>query len=125
MLERVHYQQRVWRARTRHRVSVWLYEGRLQIAYQDALVARYTAPYDRRRKRLRAVSKPVLYQTSYATPQLELWDLDDEQWHKVLEHPMRQRRTQQASGPWALQLPLELALAVLLLTHYGDLLNRC
>ncbi len=95
-------------------VAVWLYEGRLQIAYQDALVARYTAQYDRRRKRLRAVHKPVLYHTAYATPQLELWDLDDAQWHKVMERPM-QRRQHRRTAAWTTQLPLELALLLLLM----------
>jgi len=97
------------RGLARHRVSVWLYENRLQIAYHDALVARYTAQYDRKRKRLRAVHTPVLYHTPYTTPQLELWDLDDAQWHKVLERP-RQRRQHRRTAGWATQLPLELTL---------------
>jgi hypothetical protein len=72
----------------------------LQIAYRDALVARYTAPYDRKRKRLRAVTQPVLYPTPYATPQLELWDLDDAQWRRVLERPLHRRRHRRTAG-WA------------------------
>ena len=53
------------RGLARKRVSIWLDEGRVQIAYREALVARYSSTYDRRRKRLRSVQQPVLYQTAY------------------------------------------------------------
>ena len=36
-------------------------------------------------RRLSAVWQPQLYRTAFASPQLELWELDDEQWRKVLE----------------------------------------
>jgi hypothetical protein len=36
------------------------------------------------RERLRAVMEPVLYHMPYATPQFELWDLDDDQWRNVM-----------------------------------------
>ncbi len=73
------------RGLARKRVSIWLYEGRLQIAYREALLCRYRYQYDRRRKQLQAVQDPQLYRTPYASPQLELWELDDEQWRKVVE----------------------------------------
>jgi hypothetical protein len=82
------------RGLARQRVSIWLYEGRLHIEYQQALLARYAYRYDRKRRRLRAVHKPQLYATAFADPQLELWELSDEQWRKVLERPVRPRRVQ-------------------------------
>jgi len=51
------------------------------------LLARYTYRYDRRTRRLRAVAQPELFQTLYASPQLELFELDDAQWQKVVERP--------------------------------------
>ena len=80
----------------RHRVSVWLYDGRLQVMYRDALLARYTYRYDRTRKQMRSIADPRLFQTAYASPQLELWELDETQWRKVLERPARARA---AHGP--------------------------
>jgi hypothetical protein len=73
------------------RVSIWLYEGRLHIEYQQTLLARYTYRYDRKRKRLRAVHTSQLYATAFADPQMELWELDDEQWRKVLSRHIRLR----------------------------------
>ncbi len=81
------------RGLARQRVSVWLYDGRLHLAYQQALLAQYTYRGERRGQRLREVDPhPQLYRTAYASPQLELWELDDAQWRKVMEHPPYQRR---------------------------------
>ena len=40
---------------------------------------------------------PKLYQTVFASPQLELWELDDTQWRKIVERPMGLRRTRAAA----------------------------
>jgi transposase len=80
------------RGLARQRVSVWLYEGRLHIEYQQTMLARYAYRYDRKQKRLQAVDQPQIQRTIYADPQLELWELDDEQWRKVLERHIRLRR---------------------------------
>jgi hypothetical protein len=93
------------RGLARQRVAIWLYEGRLHIAYREALLARYTAKQDRKRKRLRSISQPVVYRTANASPQLEFWELDDAQWRKVLERPVPPRR-RQALGPQGEQLAL-------------------
>jgi transposase InsO family protein len=79
---------------SRHRVAVWIYEGQLHIEYQETLLARYRCTYDERQKRLRAVSHPTLYHTVFASPQLELLELDDTQWIKVQQRsvPRRLRR---------------------------------
>jgi transposase InsO family protein len=71
----------------RTRVSVWLYDGRLHVAHQDTLLARYAYQYDRKARRLGVVAQSHLYHTPYASPQLELWELDDEHWRKVTRRP--------------------------------------
>jgi transposase InsO family protein/transposase len=89
---------------SRKRVSVWIYEGELRIEYQESLLAEYQCDYDTRQKRLQEVSQPTLYQTSFASPQMELFELDDEQWLKVRErsyHRQMKRFTQGVE-----QLPL-------------------
>ncbi len=75
------------RGLSRQRVAIWMYEGHLHIEYQQMLEAEYHYDYDRRRKRLRAVSHPTLYDTPFASPQLELLELDDEQWQKIRRRP--------------------------------------
>jgi len=68
---------------SRQRVSIWIYEGQLRIEYQETLLALYRRAYDQRQRRLRDVNQPVVYQTRFASPQLELLELDDAQWVKV------------------------------------------
>ena len=68
---------------SRRRVSIWIYEGRVHIEYQETLLAKYQADYDQKQKRLQGVSQPTFYQTPFVSPQLVLFELDDEQWLKV------------------------------------------
>jgi putative transposase len=74
---------------SRQRVSIWIYEGQLRIEYQQTLVARYRCLYDRHQGRIEDVSDPVLYTTSFASKQIELIELDHEQWKKVHQRPAR------------------------------------
>jgi transposase InsO family protein len=76
---------------SRQRVAVWIYEGQLRIEYRETLVARYRCAYDQRQKRLREVSQPTLYHTVFASPQLELIELDDAQWIKVQQRSLYRR----------------------------------
>ena len=92
------------RGLARQRVSIWLYEGRLQIAYREALLARYAYRYDRKQQQLRTVEQPQLYRTPFTDPQLELWELDDEQWRKVLERPVKRRPRKGLGGRMLEQL---------------------
>jgi putative transposase len=89
---------------SRQRVSIWIYEGNLQIEYQETLLAQYHGDYDWRKKGLQEVSQPTLYQTPFASPQLEMFELDEEQWLKVRQrsYQRRQKRVTQL----ARQLPL-------------------
>ncbi|MDH3675846.1 MAG: DDE-type integrase/transposase/recombinase, partial [Anaerolineae bacterium] len=57
---------------SRQRVSIWIYEGQLRIEYQETLLAQYQADYDQHQKRLQDVNQPTLYQTPFASPQMEL-----------------------------------------------------
>jgi hypothetical protein len=95
----------------RERVAVWIYEDRLNIEYQQALLVRYRCQVDRRAKRLKAISQPQLYQTMFVSPQLELFELDEAEWRRAWLRPPYIRR--QIQGPLATQLSL-LALESLL-----------
>jgi transposase InsO family protein len=93
------------RGLARRRVSVWLYDGQLQLAYQHSVLAQYTYHAERRARRLQAVESPRHYVTPYASPQLELWELDDEQWRKILPRPYDRRPPRIITGAWQLPLP--------------------
>ncbi len=73
----------------RRRVSIWIYEGELSIAYQKTLLAQYCCDYDPKHRHLQAVSEPTLYTTAWTSPQLELIELDDAQWVKCQQRPSR------------------------------------
>ena len=76
---------------SRQRVAIWIYEGQLRIEYQETLLARYRCVYNQRRRRLQDVSDPTLYATPFASPQLELLELDDTQWSKVQQRAWYRR----------------------------------
>ena len=112
---------------SRQRVSVWIDEGQLRIEYRETLVARYRCAYDRRQKRLREVSHPMLYHTVFASPQLELIELDDAPWLKVQQRAL-QRRTQRriTLGEQLTLVGLETsALILLYLQALGDVGRNC
>jgi len=73
---------------SRQRVSIWIYEGQLRIEYQQTLLARYQCDYDRKHRQLHAVRTPTLYTTAFRSPQLELIELDDDQWRKCQRRPL-------------------------------------
>jgi putative transposase len=90
---------------SRQRVAIWIYEGELTIEYQQTLLARYQCDYDRQQKRLHALSQPILYPTAFRSPQLELMELDDEQWRKFLQRPAHNSPSQRRAMHGQ-QLPL-------------------
>jgi hypothetical protein len=75
------------RGLAKRRVAVWIYEDRLHVEYRQTLLARYSCRLDRGNKTLRGVSEPILFGTTFASPQLEMFELDDEQWRKVFHRP--------------------------------------
>jgi hypothetical protein len=99
---------------SRKRVLIWIYEGELSIEYQRTVVARYRCEYDPRRQALEGLSDPTLYQTCFTPPQLELIELDDEQWVKFQRPPSRTYSKRMAMGPQQLPL-LDLGVSALVL----------
>lgn len=92
------------RGLSRKRVSVWLYEGRLHVAYREAVLAHYAYRYDHKARRLREVDTPHLFQTPYRSPQIELWQLDNEQWRKIARRPYERLERPDISGVHQLAL---------------------
>jgi hypothetical protein len=86
---------RAWRSTNGHTGApprlMWRKDGRLHVAYQATALARYAYRYARQAGRLCAIQDLRLHHTSYASSQLELWDLDDESWRKVFERPSSKR----------------------------------
>ena len=80
------------RGLSRQRVSVWIYEGTLRLEYQQTILAQYQCDYDQRQQTLQTIDQPILYQTSFQSAQLELFELDDEQWLKVFQRPYRRQK---------------------------------
>jgi putative transposase len=77
---------------TRRRVAVWFYQDRLHVEYQQTLLARYSYRFDRRTAKITNISRPKLYRSLATSPQLELLELDDSQWLKVLRRPEYAKR---------------------------------
>ena len=73
----------------RQRVSIWIYDGQLRLESHKTLVARYRCIYDRQHRQLHDVNEPLFSTTPFASPQLELIELDDEPWRKLQRRPAR------------------------------------
>ena len=102
------------RGLARQRVSVWIYKNRLNIEYQQTLLVRYQCRIYRQKKKLKSVTKPQLQETSFTSPQLELFELDKSQWQYAwLRAPYIYRKQK---APFAQQLPL-LSVDVLLFVY--------
>lgn len=89
---------------SRKRVSIWIYEGELSIEYRQTLLARYRCEVGRKPQQLLYVSDPTFYDTPFASPQLELIELDDEQWIKFQRRPSRSYTRRMAMLPPQLSL---------------------
>lgn len=68
-------------------VAVWLYEEQLLIVYDDQAVAQYTVDYQPDQRQFRDVTKPQLFVTHHRSPQLLLWELNDDEWRKAYPVP--------------------------------------
>ena len=88
----------------RKRVAIWIYEDHLRIEYQNTLLAQYQCRAARRGQRLREVSAPILYATPFQSPQLELFELTEEQWVKVYQRVVSPRRKRERSPSQQLRL---------------------
>ena len=102
---------------SRQRVSIWIYEGQLRIEYHKTLLARYRCIYDPKHGQLHDVHEPILYTTPFASPQLELIELDDEQWRKCQRRPLSTSTRRIAMVPEQLSL-LNLGASALLLLAF-------
>ncbi|HFQ94696.1 MAG TPA: hypothetical protein ENK32_11840 [Anaerolineae bacterium] len=80
------------RGLARRRVTLWFYQDRLHVEYQQTLLARYRYRLERRSTKIRNISHPKLYATPFASPQLELLELDDAQWKKIVRRPEYAKR---------------------------------
>ncbi len=89
---------------SRKRVSIWIYEGELRIEHRQTLLARYRCAFDPKHRQLQDVNEPTFYDTPFASPQLELIELDDEQWIKFQRRPTRHSSRRIAMLPQQLLL---------------------
>lgn len=106
-----HYYLYAEQGLSRKRVSIWIYEGKLRIEYQQTMLAKYACAYDPNHKQLQAVSEPTLFQTPFKSPQLVLLELDDEQWVKIRQRIYQ--RQQKRLAKLGQQLPFrQLEIAV-------------
>jgi hypothetical protein len=95
-------------------VSIWIYEGQLHIEYHKTLLARYRCLYDRKYGQLHDVNEPILYTTPFASPQMELIELDDAHWRKFQRRPLRHYTRRIAMLPEQLSL-IDLCTSALIL----------
>lgn len=83
-------------------------------ARRQTLLARYACRVNRHHKTLQKVTGPRLFSTAFASPQIEMFELDDEQWRKVFQRAPYATRKRRPSSTEQLYLP-HLALLIWIL----------
>jgi hypothetical protein len=68
------------------------------------LLAQYQCRSHVRDKELQEVTAPTLYATAFRSPQLELFELTEEQWTKVYQRVLQQRQKRIAGAASQLRL---------------------
>ena len=79
-----------------HSAAVWLLGEMLTVEYAEVPLSQFKVAYQPDRRRLSEVTDPVLFTTPYASYQLPLWELSDEQWAKALRLPAYAPRRKRA-----------------------------
>jgi len=80
------------RGLSQRRVTLWFYQDHLHVEHRQTPLARYHYRLQRGSTKISSISRPKLYKTSFASPQLELLELDDSQWPKIARRPEYARR---------------------------------
>jgi putative transposase len=65
--------------------ALWLSKENLTVEYAGEPLSHYEVEYVANTGRLREVKNPTLFETTYALPQLRLFELDDTEWLKALK----------------------------------------
>lgn len=86
------------------RVAIWIYENRMHIEHKQTPLARYTVSLNRHNNSLTSITNPQIYPTSFQLPQLEMFELDESEWKRVLQRSPY--HTHLPQGPLAQQLAL-------------------
>lgn len=68
----------------RDHAAVWLYGETLTVEYADEPLAQYRVRYQPDKTHLLTVEEPRLFETAFRSPQLPLWELNDDEWRKVV-----------------------------------------
>jgi transposase InsO family protein len=80
------------RGLSKRRVTLWFYQDPLHVEYRQTLLARYHYRLQHGSTKISSISRPKLYETTFASPQLELLELDDTQWQKIVRRPEYAKR---------------------------------
>ena len=88
----------------RKRVLLWVYGDRLRAEFENVMVAEYRCRYDWRQHKVQEVRDPAFHPTPFASPQLALIPLSEQEWIMVYRPSMPRRRQRPPEPCWQLVL---------------------
>jgi len=68
----------------RQTATIWLTAENLTVTFLDQPLAHYAVSRSSDQKRLTDIREPQLVETAFRSPQLHLWELNDQEWRKVV-----------------------------------------
>ena len=71
----------------RKKTTIWLSKEHLTGEYGDEPLSQYAVQYQADEKQVRTITEPHHFETRYRSPQLELWQRNEVEWHLVKRLP--------------------------------------
>ena len=71
----------------KRKATIWLSKEHLTVEYGDEPLSQYVVQYQPDEKHLRTIGEPRHFETRYRTPQLDLWQQGEVEWHLVKRLP--------------------------------------
>jgi len=90
----------------KQRANIWLSREHVTIEFGDEPLSQYAVQYQPDGKHVRDVSEPRRFETRYHTPQLDLWQNGEVEWHLVRRLPDYAPRQRKKAVGEAVQHPL-------------------
>jgi putative transposase len=90
----------------KRKASIWLSKEHLTVEFGDEPLSQYAVKYQPDEKHLRDIVEPRRFETRYRSPQLELWQSGEVEWHLVRRLADYAPRRRQRMGGAVVQQPL-------------------
>jgi hypothetical protein len=88
------------------KTNIWLSKEHLTVEWGDEPLSHYAVQYQPDEKHLRDIVDPHRFETRFSSPQLDLWQAAEVEWHLVKRLPDYAPRQKKKGAGGVIQQPL-------------------